>query len=115
MKERKLMQILNVEPIIYNLLFVYIGIAIVGFFLDYIIWSIDEEWDSISIALFIIFFVFGTVGTTLAIFDHNIEIGKNRYEVIFDKDYSIQKVYENYKVIEQRGDIWVLEDKEETK
>ena len=37
--------------------------------------------------------------------------GKNKYEVILDNNYSAEDLYSNYKVIEQRGEIWVLEDK----
>lgn len=39
--------------------------------------------------------------------------GRYRYEVTIDKSVSITDVYDNYNVIEQRGEIWVLEDKEE--
>lgn len=37
---------------------------------------------------------------------------RNQYECIIDDGTSINEVYENYNVIERRGDIWVLEDKE---
>lgn len=37
---------------------------------------------------------------------------RNQYECIVDNSVSINEVYENYNVIERRGDIWVLEDKE---
>lgn len=37
---------------------------------------------------------------------------RNQYECIIDDSVSINEVYENYNVIERRGDIWVLEDKE---
>ena len=36
---------------------------------------------------------------------------RNQYECIIDDSVSINEVYENYNVIERRGDIWVLEDK----
>lgn len=36
---------------------------------------------------------------------------RNQYECIIDDSVSINEVYENYNVIEQRGKIWVLEDK----
>lgn len=36
---------------------------------------------------------------------------RNQYECIIDNSVSINEVYENYNVIERRGDIWVLEDK----
>lgn len=38
--------------------------------------------------------------------------GRYRYEVTIDESVSIQYIYDNYDVVEQRGDIWVLEDKE---
>ena len=38
---------------------------------------------------------------------------RNQYECIIDDSVSINEVYENYNVIERRGDIWVLEDKEQ--
>ena len=38
--------------------------------------------------------------------------GRNQYECIIDDSVSINEVYEKYNVIERRGDIWVLEDKE---
>lgn len=38
---------------------------------------------------------------------------RNQYECIIDDSVSINEVYENYNVIERRGDIWVLEDKKQ--
>lgn len=39
--------------------------------------------------------------------------GRYRYEVTIDDSVSITEVYDHYNIIEQRGDIWVLEDKED--
>lgn len=36
----------------------------------------------------------------------------NQYECLIDKSVSMEDIYEKYTVIERRGDIWVLEDKE---
>lgn len=38
--------------------------------------------------------------------------GRYQYECLIDESVSMTEVYERYEVIEQRGDIWVLEDKE---
>ena len=38
--------------------------------------------------------------------------GRYKYECLIDDSVSITELYEKYEVIEQRGDIWVLEDKE---
>lgn len=37
----------------------------------------------------------------------------NQYECLIDKSVSMEDVYEKYTVIERRGHIWVLEDKEQ--
>lgn len=50
------------------------------------------------------------VGVTM---DKDREANKhNQYECLIDKSVSMEDVYEKYTVIERRGDIWVLEDKE---
>lgn len=36
---------------------------------------------------------------------------RNQYECIIDDNVSINEVYDNYNVIERRGEIWILEDK----
>lgn len=38
--------------------------------------------------------------------------GRYRYEATIDDSVSITEVYDRYNVVEQRGDIWILEDKE---
>ena len=39
--------------------------------------------------------------------------GRYKYEVILDDDYPAAKLYDEYDVVEQRGKIWVIEDKED--
>lgn len=38
--------------------------------------------------------------------------GRYKYEVTIDESVDFIDIYKNYDVIEQRGQIWVLEDKE---
>jgi hypothetical protein len=45
------------------------------------------------------------------IFKYTVKTGGYRYECIIDDSVSYNEVVENYKIVEQRGDIWVLEDK----
>lgn len=45
------------------------------------------------------------------IFNCTVKTGEYRYECIIDDSVSYNEVVENYKIVEQRGDIWVLEDK----
>ena len=41
--------------------------------------------------------------------------GRYRYEATIDESISAEQLYDKYDVIERRGEIWVLEDKEEMK
>lgn len=45
------------------------------------------------------------------IFKYTVKTGEYRYECIIDDSVSYNEVVENYKIVKQRGDIWVLEDK----
>lgn len=45
------------------------------------------------------------------ILKYTVKTGEYRYECIIDNSVSYNEVVENYKIVEQRGDIWVLEDK----
>lgn len=39
--------------------------------------------------------------------------GRYRYECTIDSKTSVSEIYENYKIVERHGDLWVLEDKAE--
>ena len=49
----------------------------------------------------------------LALLLCSTKIEETRYECTIDNTTSFNEVMENYEVVEQRGDIWVLRDKEE--
>ena len=42
-----------------------------------------------------------------------LHTGRYRYEVTIDDDVTFDEIVDKYDVIEQRGEIWVLEDKGE--
>lgn len=42
-----------------------------------------------------------------------IESGRNRYECLIDDTVSFVEVAENYDVISRRGELWILEDRDE--
>lgn len=59
-----------------------------------------------------VFLLIGWLVLVICIFlDITITTDKYRYECTIDDSVSYNEVVENYKIIEQRGDIWVLEDK----
>lgn len=74
----------------------FIGIDIPDNFILVILFAIS------FILLLISIFIVGT---------YEVPTGRTRYEVILDENYPAEKLYSNYEVIEQRGEIWVLEDK----
>ena len=64
--------------------------------------------------LYLISFIFGMLLTILTcLITEPVPTGRYQYEVTIDKSVSVTELYEKYDIIEQRGDIWVLEDKEE--
>lgn len=42
-----------------------------------------------------------------------VESGRNRYECLIDDTVPFVEVVENYDVVSQRGELWILEDKDE--
>ena len=71
--------------------------------------SIIAEWPTwtaivSTIIVLLIWFICGILNIT-------IKTGEYQYECIIDDSVPYNEVVENYKIIEQRGDIWVLEDK----
>ena len=69
----------------------------------------DSKWSTIiGGILFLISYI--TMCTV------NLEKSKNtgryKYEATIDKDVPFTEVYKKYDVVKQKGDIWVLKDKE---
>lgn len=54
------------------------------------------------------------LGSMCTKFINSIPTGRYQYEVTMDESVPFEKLYEQYDVIEQRGNIWVIEDKEKT-
>ena len=97
------------EPIMHLFLLGIIGL-IVGGAMFLIGWNeqSDYEWlNAIYIIIGAIIFVVGLVGLV-----QEKDTGRYEYEVTIDESVSMTDVHEKYKVIEQKGKIWILEDKE---
>ena len=56
---------------------------------------------------------FGVCGLIISSIPSEVKSGRYRYEVTIDESVSFNDIYEKYEIIEQRGDIWVLEEKEQ--
>lgn len=86
---------------------------IVGFIVGF--WAVYTDTDDIVTGILI-----GAIGAGIGTFIGcflSLGIGPftetRRYEVIFDEETSIVEVMKDYNIVEQRGDIFVLEDKED--
>lgn len=81
-------------------------ILIIGFIV--LVVAILTDWPAwIAIITFVGLFVFVICG----ILDTTVKTGEYRYECTIDDSVSYNEVVENYKIVKQRGDIWILEDK----
>lgn len=91
-------------------LFAILGVvaALIGILLlDYF----DDAFGDLSFAVWIIILVLGALlgGLTGAVI---LKEPTTRYEVTLDDNYSANKFLNEYKLIERRGDILVVEEKE---
>lgn len=59
-----------------------------------------------SILAFSMLFVCFILGAII-----EVPTGRCRYECTIDSKTSISEIYEHYKIVEKRGDLWILEDK----
>ena len=71
--------------------------------------SIIAEWPTWTAIVPIIIILL--VWLICGILNITIKTGEYQYECIIDDSVPYNEVVDNYKIIEQRGDIWVLEDK----
>lgn len=82
-------------------------IAIIGYF----IFGLSHK-SGILFWMGVLLMIGGIVGIfSIGIMEPQVETNRKRYEVILDEDISITEIYSKYDVIEQRGKIWILEDK----
>lgn len=73
-----------------------------------VFFACQKEWSRSWASAFLAFIIIG-----LALFLCSVKKEETRYECAIDDTVSFNEVMENYEVVEQRGDIWVLRDKEE--
>ena len=115
-RERRLtksLQILNtyqVQPDLFVFHLIFCVICFFGFF-NLTNYFLGYRREIRSLILGIIFLLGGGL-IIFTMFNYEKSATKTRYEAIIDT-YSIQDLYDNYKIIERRGEIWVLEELED--
>ena len=89
-------------------------VLIISFVIAFIA-SISTTNASTVKPLILIFVAFVTIIWSLIVYQivnkENVPTGRYQYECIIDDGASFTDIMDNYIVVEQRGDIWVLEDK----
>ena len=71
-----------------------------------------EKWDIGSCCTAIICLVALVICMIQTIRSEDIPTDRYKYEVTIDESVQFTDIYERYEVVERRGEIWVLEDKE---
>lgn len=75
-------------------------------------YAVAKDFDILFCFGLVTLFVSAMVLFTIGFWAPEKETDRYRYEVIMDEGVSFEDIYNNYDVIEQRGEICVLEDKE---
>lgn len=111
------MRILYQKPLLHGdistpiIIFVAVVALLIVVFITALFSEICENASMIYIVIFSVLLIIASI------VEYNlVRISKepteyNRYEVILDDDYPVKELYDNYRVIEQRGEIWVIEDR----
>lgn len=107
------MEILYQEPIMALSLACQIVITIIAAiatvsFIVCIVSSDKKIWKPAGILSLILYLITCLLITS----GPKVETGRQEYMVQFNDDMSFVEIYDKYDVIEQRGDIWTIQDKE---
>lgn len=101
------MPVMETDPIIYK--FIIAGFLFIAAFLICAKSGLHVVPTAIIGAIAILFVFAGIIGSYC--YD-KIDTGRKRIEVVFNEDVSFEDVYSKYRIIEKRGTIYVLEEKE---
>lgn len=69
--------------------------------------------DAVKIVMYVIGIIAAIGFLYFGYFQKKIPTDRYKYEVTIDESVRFTDIYEKYEVIEQRGEIWVLEDKDD--
>lgn len=115
------MTILNAEaimewqPVFLILSLSFFGLSILSGLLALVASARDCKFKKLDVCLVLIFALstLSGIGMVVAGAQTQVESGRYRYEVTLSEDYDISELTNCYRVTEQRGKIWVIEEKEE--
>lgn len=117
------MEILNKTPIngslwdnylILSIMMVFVGISILGFILSFAPFgTIRDKISTVCMWIAAIGVVGSGVWMLLNKTIPGAPTGRYKYEVKISDTTTFKEVTDNYKIINNRGQIWVLEDKDD--
>ena len=81
-------------------------------FIGAILTPVEHENIGLTCVCILIFSIIGVVVCGCLSYTYTVPNGEVRYEVLINDDTSFTEVIEKYDIIEQRGEIFVLEEKE---
>lgn len=95
---------MNIPVLIVSLVLMFALLSLIGFFFAWC--DCEDLFTFVAIAVIVACFILCfTLGQK--------ETGRYRYEVTINDEVSFKELYEKYDVIEQKGKIYVIEEKEE--
>lgn len=82
-----------------------------GIFLVITMIALSDKFWKVAIVVGTFLLLFGiSLGFALTT---KVESGRNRYECLIDDTTPFVEVVENYDIVGRRGDLWILEDRDE--
>ena len=93
------------------IIFALVVALLIAIFIATLISEICEDASMVYIVIFSVLLIIASIVEYNLVRILKEPTEYNRYEVILDDDYPVKGLYDNYRVIEQRGEIWVIEDR----
>lgn len=107
------MEILNQYPVMEPVISLWVVVVLICFAVISLLMAILALQERVWVLGFSLVALSLVLGGILFYGSAKRESGRNRYECLIDDTVSFVEVAENYDVISRRGELWILEDRDE--
>lgn len=107
------MEILNQYPVMEPVISQWVVVVLICFAVISLLMAILALQERVWVLGFSLVALSLVLGGILFYGSAKRESGRNRYECLIDDTVSFVEVAENYDVVSQRGELWILEDRDE--
>lgn len=107
------MEILNQYPVMEPVISLWVVVVLICFACISLLMAILALQERVWVLGFSLVALSLVLGGILFYGSAKRESGRNRYECLIDDTVSFVEVAENYDVISRRGELWILEDRDE--